>query len=422
MKVLALCPVVPDSPEWRTPAFSRSGNQFLLDLLGALQSPSVSLAPVESYCPRPTWPRGPLMSGGGSVSLVNGIPARIRRYPNIPVIKILWLSFRAAWSILAWRVEDKRDAVVLCYNLSVPLAIVLRFAAWVARLPLVFSVNDINVPGETVPKNLLTRFDWWQHRWTLPRSDALFVVSQEITDTFAPAVPSMLLPGGLPPERVRALATAPVNREVRANAGSKFCVLLAGALEDVNGITEFIAAARAMPADTEFWIAGTGRLEHLAIDAARDCPDVRYFGFLDQETLYSLIRTADLVVNLRITSRLDSRFFFPGKLFEFIASGTLTATTYVGPLVNEFADVIVRIDEDSSKGLLEAIERARTIPLAQRDSLGSAARDRMIERYSWPRLGGKAAAFLARVLDRSLLTSGRARLDSPEDDKAHGVR
>jgi hypothetical protein len=422
MRLLVLCPVVPDTPEWRTTAFSRSGNQFLLDLLGALQSASVSLAPVESFCPRPTWPRGPLWSGGGSVSLARGITVRLRQYPNIPVIKIIWLSLRAAWSILTWRVVDRKDAVVVCYNLSVPLAIVVRISTWIAQLPLVFSVNDINVPGETVPKNVLTRFDWWQHRWTLPRSDALFIVSQEISNAFAPHVPAMLLPGGLAADRIQALAGATPNVELRSAAGTKFCVLLAGALEDVNGITEFVAAARTAPDDTEFWIAGTGRLEHLAIGAARECGNVRYFGFLDQAALYSLIRTSDLVVNMRITGRLDSRFFFPGKLFEFIASGTLTATTYVGPLVTEFDDCIVRIADDTVTGLLDAIGVARETPQAKRAAMAAVARDRMIDRYSWSQLGGKARGFLTRVLDRALLTSGKARLDSHEDDKAHGVR
>ncbi len=49
--------------------------------------------------------------------------------------------------------------------------------------------------------------------------------------------------------------------------------------------------------------------------------------------------TADVLIDMRLTEALNTKYSFPSKLMEYLASGTPVITTCTGHVEEEFADI-----------------------------------------------------------------------------------
>ena len=131
--------------------------------------------------------------------------------------------------------------------------------------------------------------------------------------------------------------------------------------------------------------------------AARD-RRVVYPGYLAFEQVLELYRTADLLLNLRVTKALDTRYFFPSKLMEYVASGVPVLSTCTGHVEEEYGEVVYLLREETPEALGAAITAIRRQPPDEREALGRRARQFMLEHKTWHRQGEKLIAYIHEVV------------------------
>ena len=135
-----------------------------------------------------------------------------------------------------------------------------------------------------------------------------------------------------------------------------FAVVSAGSLDEANGFLVLLEAFARLPGDGyRLRIAGRGPLESQVRAAAAKDPRIEYLGFLSFEEVQSLYRSADVLVNMRLTQAIDTRYFFPSKLMEYLASAVPVISTCTGAVEKEFGSFVYLLREETPQGLANAI-------------------------------------------------------------------
>ena len=167
------------------------------------------------------------------------------------------------------------------------------------------------------------------------------------------------------------VATSTASRdEARRSLGcpvDRYLVVHTGNIGKKQGLDVVPRAARFLEAagsDVEFVIVGDGNQRHVVQDAASDCANVRFAGFLPEDQYPLALRAADLpllcerpgVLEMSLPSKLTSYATAGRPLLAAVQAGGITAS-YVAD--HEIAEVVAPGDAGA---LLAGIEALRADP------------------------------------------------------------
>jgi glycosyltransferase involved in cell wall biosynthesis len=403
--------VVPDEPRYKSSAFHRGGNNVQFQLIRGLGREGMSDIEILSARPIPSFPRSSTVWVPARWERLDDFSVRLIPFVNVTPLKQLLIGLEVLFCLIqwGWRKRSARHRLVLTYNLAVPPGLFTLLGARIARAKAVVSVNDINIPGETVPSSALWRIDMHLQRWLLPRFDGYLAVAKEIAEDFFPGRQFARVEGGVDQtffERTaRTVETATTLRD-------SFVIVSAGWLNKANGIPVMLAAFDALQSPgVRLRIAGSGPLQGVVEEAAQRDSRIDYLGSLDSEGVAELYRTADVLLNIRLTRVIDTRYFFPGKLIEYLASGVPTITTSVAHVEQEYVGLVYLLREESAEALAELLSLVRSKPLEERVALGQRARAYAAANLTWEAQAAKVAKYLREVV----LMAG------PPEGQGHGA-
>lgn len=391
LSILFVGTVVPDTPTFRGAAFSPPGNLFQTDLLQGLAG--VGHPPTATFSQRPErlFPRSSrLWERGGIVEILPNVPVRLVPYLNLPVLRpvTVGLGIAASISRVARRARPGR-LVVFTYNLSEPPGLFTWLGARLAGVRAVAFVCDVHQPGILVADSWSRRLDLALHKWLLPRFDGLVVVNELIASDFAPHVPFIRVEGGV---SARMLAVG--ERRIRHSDGT-FRMVAAGSLHEGNGIAEILEAMRLLPdAQYRLQIAGAGPLEGSVRQAMARDARIEYCGLLTFGEVLDLYSEADALLNIRVTDRVDTKYYFPSKTMEYLASGVPVISTSPGKVREELAGLAFFLADESPETLARTIAAVASMPREERDRIGQAARDFVATNRTWTVQAGRIIEFL----------------------------
>jgi len=404
--------VVPDSSQYRSTAFNRAGNTFQTKLIQGLARSGLPDVEVFSVRPVPSYPEGPMIwFAGGRDRLDDRIIVRLLPFLNLTPIKQVMLGLDVVFTLLSWAWRKRNQKrIVLTYNLSVPPAALTLFAARLVRAKAVVSVNDVNVPGETVPNTSLFRLDFAVQRWLMPRFDGHLVVADRIARDFFPGRRYVRIEGGVDREFLES-----TERGDAGSAHSPLVLAFAGTLNEVNGVRLILGAMqRLRDNNLHLRIAGGGPLEEMVRDAARQDPRIDFMGMLDTAALADFYKHADVLLNIRLTTAVDTRYFFPSKLIEYLGSGVPTVTTRVAHADSEFAGLVYLLGEESPQGLADLLNNVASLQAEERWELGRLARTYVTTYKTWEVQSAKAAEYLCSLMGGSVATDQPTSLNRSE--------
>jgi glycosyltransferase involved in cell wall biosynthesis len=402
-ETLRLCfvgSVVPDEPEYRTEAFSRAGNLFQTGLLVGMAEAGAPPCKVLSYVPVPAFPRiKRIWQRSGSAKSPAGLQICLLGFPNVTPLKQVFLGLSVFARLIGLGLRRKRGTAamaVLSYNLSVPPGLLVLLGARLVGARTIAAVIDLDEPGETVPDTWLRRLDFRMQIAALRRFDGLVVVSDEIAKDFGrPGQPTLRLEGGVSP-----MVLEMSNRGAggRRPPDGRFVAVVAGSLEEANGVSLILEAFRRLPGEEwQLVIAGAGPLEGRVCEAASRDSRIRYTGLLDHAGVLALYSEADVLLNVRLTTAISTRYFFPSKLLEYLATGVPVITTDVGTVRERFGIFVTILDDETPDGLAKAIADLRGQPTALRHEWALKAREIVEKEFTWKVQGLRVAEFVRKV-------------------------
>lgn len=396
MALAVISTLVPENEEFRSPVLSIAGQRFQRAALEALQRAGLPARLVLSQRPVPPFPWDrrlwylPQRRRVGA-----GLEVELLPVLNVQPLKHLLAGLAAFVRIFLWGVRERHSAAraVLAINLSQPPGLFLYLACRLTGTKLFGWLLDVFEPGQLVADSLLRRLDFRAQRWLIPRLDGLIVVADDIARELAPGKPFLRIEGGVDRAAVREAPPPPPRRR-----RDVFSCLFAGSLEEFNGISLMLAACRRLQGSpVVLEIAGGGSLEAAVREAEDAGLPVKHLGVLSFDELWRRYGAADVLLNVRPTRSLNTRYFFPSKLMEYMASGTPVISTCTGHVEAEFGEFVYLLRDETPEDLAGLILRLATMDPAERRAIGASARRYALANKTWDRQAERLVAFLSRA-------------------------
>lgn len=160
----------------------------------------------------------------------------------------------------------------------------------------------------------------------------------------------------------------------------KKIVLYAGTIDVANGIDRLLNAfVKVNINDAELHIYGEGELSPQVKEYSKKYDQIKYYGSKPNNDVVEQEMRATLLINPRPTGEVYTYYSFPIKLMEYMASGTAVLTTKLSGIPLDYYDYLYLIEEDSSEGIAQALQKILSLNTQDLHKFGLRAKNWVIK-------------------------------------------
>lgn len=156
----------------------------------------------------------------------------------------------------------------------------------------------------------------------------------------------------------------------------KIILMYSGGINRRYGVYNLVEAFKGIvKLDLELWLCGPVDNSQDFNKVIESDPRIKYFGLLPNNKVREMQISASLLINPRLGSSKFTRFSFPSKTLEYMASGTPTLMAKLPSLPPDYLPHVLIFEEETVEGLRNSIIDFLNIPLAQRKEFGIKAKE-----------------------------------------------
>jgi glycosyltransferase involved in cell wall biosynthesis len=274
-------------------------------------------------------------------------------------------------------------------------------------------VLEVNTPLSGHPSPIVRKIADWNLRRQARAADAIItqtLASRHIIEGYSRR-PVYVIPNGADPDVFRPDAP-PI--AIPDAEGRSPVITFAGSLRPWHGVADLVeAAAHILTAHRNalfVFVGGGERLESFEALAAEKLPEGSYHftGPVEPEDVPSYLAAADLLVApfspgsdpVRAAQfRSHGMWWSPVKIFEYMAMGKPIVACSAGPVAEYLTHSGVTVPPGDTVALARAAARLLDDPELS-ETLGSQARERLVENYTWRHAAENTLAAWKEVLAR----------------------
>lgn len=176
-------------------------------------------------------------------------------------------------------------------------------------------------------------------------------------------------------------------------------VLYAGGINEKFGLFSLIEAFKMVNASNwELHIYGSGADSQLLEDVLRNDKRVKFFGRVDSSKIFAIERAADILINPRPIEDEFTKFSFPSKTLEYLASGVVTMSTRLPGIPKEYEPFIKWIVPESIVGIKDALISAMRLTEQERIDFGAIAKKYVIDNKNHVVQAKRVMRFIEKTL------------------------
>lgn len=154
-----------------------------------------------------------------------------------------------------------------------------------------------------------------------------------------------------------------------------------GTLAARYGILDLLSAfARLDLPAAQLWICGDGDARTAVEDLARRDPRVTYHGRVPRATALALQARAHVMVNPRRPEGEFTRYSFPSKTMEYLASGRPVVMHWLPGMPEEYRNYLITPETGDADGLAATLRQVAALPQTELHRIGAAGRDFVLSR------------------------------------------
>lgn len=374
MRILWLGAMASDLALERRTAANQAAARWTRGLLGAMRASGCEIRAC-SHCREQVWPKGTFWPGA-SDDFDARYPVKFTRYPNLPAVRMAWLSAAYRRLVVA-EIRAWRPDLVLLYNLE-PYHCAVTGLLRHMGIPWVPIVLDHADPVR----------DNWRHflQATDGASGAVFV--SDWAYRHAPVTcPRLHLDGGV--EHAAAPGGSPTTGVKRIVYSGKYS-------ERYGGMGFLFAMFAAVPrADCELILTGKEVYGNLAPYLKQE-PRARHLGHLSWDCLRQVYADAAVFVNPGSPDSTDNRMNFPSKLLDYLPWGKPIVSTWTAGMAEEYRELLVCPAEYSPQAYGAALSSMLDLSDEERDAVRTKLL-RWCEGHAWKCQAGRLLEWLEVV-------------------------
>lgn len=330
---------------------------------------------VRSIPPVPMYPGSKILGWGRKhEEYYGGIEGIFLPVINLPVLKQITMLMSVFGCVAVWCIKNRRihNKCVLVYGQNVFVAIPQILVCRMFGIQTCNIVTDpiryvSNYDGLPKWKKALIQIQWMMMD-KIKRNYSSFVLLTEpmVEEYITNGKPYIILEGigdvsiFEPSEKCKK-AEPPV-------------IMYAGALTEGFGIKTLIHAIPKMHNQAQFWFFGAnGDCSKELAEAEKNNPLVHCWGKVSWKHLLRHMQEASLLISVKPVGEFHTRYQFPSKIMEYMASGTATASTRVEGIPEEYFNFIFPIEQDDAEGIAEALDGILSLDESERLEKGKEA-------------------------------------------------
>lgn len=373
------------------PGLSAQSQNFNDSFVRALRSGGAQVVALLSTPSATRFPKGRLFIRSKRFEL-DGTPGAIVGFLNLPAAK--HLSRLVATLRHSALLRSQRCEAVFVIGLTSPFMAVAALVRRWYHLPIVAVLTDPpNVPYQYDDRLtlLLKRIDSRIMGRLLERFDGVICLTADLAADFAPGIPALVMEGV-------AREPSPIGPATPSRQSWPPSVVYAGSLSATNGIEELLTAHATDPSTFRLDIYGRGGTAEMLRAHCASTPNVRYHGAIPSQALWDVYSKADIVVVPRPPGQRVTRYSFPSKLLELLASGTPVVTSRLEGIPPEYDQYVRFAETPLSTGLRTAITEVLDWTPQRRREFAVRAREFVLREKGFDAQGQRIVGFLTKLI------------------------
>ena len=302
----------------------------------------------------------------------NGI---VYHYPiviNLPVIKHIFAIIASMFSFISIAKKNK-DVVLIadCLNKSVALGSVL--GARIMKVPSVGIVTDL-------PDMLLGKKDRINN-WIVRLYDQYILLTEQMNDYIIANIthkqkPYIIIEGMVDID----MGKKSISEQKKY---SKKVCMYAGILDRKYGIEMLVKGFdKANIPDSELHIYGDGEYKDELLEICKKKSNIKYFGLKTNSYIVKEQQKATLLVNPRPSNEEFTKYSFPSKNMEYMASGTPALMTRLPGMPEEYLEYVYILEDESIEGMAGKLKEVLNFSQKENMEKGRKAKEYVLKEKS----------------------------------------
>lgn len=302
----------------------------------------------------------------GEKEFANGIEFSYVPFINYPALRSFSV-FAAVFFKLLFSSNKNKNTVVICDALNIIASIAALMASYIKGYKTVGIVTDVPCYFSYADKISITQK---LNLWIMKKFRGYLLLTEQMNEIVNPQNrPHIVLEGHAD------VSMKQVENCLEEKYPKRVC-LYAGSLMKIYGIENLVRGfVKAEIPNTELHIYGDGDFRKELEELARENDSVKYMGVAPNSDIVKAELKATLLVNPRPTNEDYTKYSFPSKNMEYMASGTPVLTTELPGMPEDHKPYVFFIKDETADGIAETLRNVLEKTPEQLHSFGLVAKD-----------------------------------------------
>jgi glycosyltransferase involved in cell wall biosynthesis len=332
--------------------------------------------------------------GNGSWNII--IP-----FINLPILKHLTRFMASVLLIGSWLFIRRQDQTkcILLHGVHSPFlyaGLIIRRFSNVNIITIMTDPPGVELPGESTFTKWLRKVDVSIIGRALKQMDGLVTLTKQLSQHFAPEVPSIVIEGIMSSVDYH----SPNTRDNNTSNNSPFIILYAGALKSEYGIELLLKAFSKIESPLfRLWILGKGDNADEIQLASKTDQRILFMGYRPPHEANDLLHKATVLINPRPSHQSFTHFSFPSKIIQYMASGRPVISTRLPGIPEDYFPHLFILDQETQEGLADLLIRVSRMNRKDLDNFGADGRTFIMNYKNETNQGRKIVNFILNIIE-----------------------
>lgn len=312
---------------------------------------------------------------------------------NFPILKHICVFIYSFFYILFWGCGHRREKTIICDVLSISICMGALLASKFNGVQCVAVVTDIyGLMVSVGRKNIKSRIAEKLNSLYIGAFDKYILLTEQMNEIVNPQHrPYMLMEALCDSSICNKTINEPI---IKAHPR---LVVYAGGIFEKYGLKMLAEAfIKANVKDAKLVYYGDGSYVEEYKSLCNQHSNLEYRGVASNEEIVSVEQTAALLVNPRFSSEEFTKYSFPSKNMEYMASGTPLLTTKLPGMPIEYYPYVLLLKEETVDGYAAALRSTLARQESELCEIGAAAKEFVLNNKNNVAQGRRIIAFISK--------------------------
>lgn len=317
-------------------------------------------------------------------------------YLNLPILKDIFTFCSSFWQVLKFGLNNRKNKAVVCDVLAISMNIGAILASKITRLKIVGVVTDmpglmVDISSKPRKRSLLKRFITMINMSYISSYTHYVFLTEQMNRVINTRNRPYIVMEALCDNSFNNSQDVPVEKAVPR------IVMYAGGLHERYGLKKLVDAFRIIKKNNvKLILFGDGpyvdELQHVVNEDSR----IEYRGVVSNEEVLRTELEATLLVNPRPITEEFTKYSFPSKNIEYMASGTPLLTTKLPGMPKDYYPYVYLFEDESVRGYAAILDEVLSLPTEDLIAKGKEAKTFVLENKNYK---VQAARILNLIID-----------------------